>query len=86
MFQIIRVAFVLLTLGCANAATAAGSYRTSLFWPLAVPSPARQPPNTQTTGYKAGALGVDTLIAAVPEMQKSPGWTASRLPISAAKT
>ncbi len=26
--------------------------------------------NTQTTGYKAGALGVDTLINAVPEMKK----------------
>lgn len=26
--------------------------------------------NTQTTGYKAGALGVDTLIEAVPEMKK----------------
>jgi len=26
--------------------------------------------NTQTTGYKAGALGVDTLINAVPELKK----------------
>lgn len=25
--------------------------------------------NTQTTGYKAGALGVDTLIKAVPELK-----------------
>ena len=26
--------------------------------------------NTQTTGYKAGAIGVQTLINAVPEMSK----------------
>lgn len=27
--------------------------------------------NTQTTGYKAGAIGVQTLINAVPEMSKA---------------
>ncbi|MEE4409223.1 MULTISPECIES: type II asparaginase [unclassified Serratia (in: enterobacteria)] len=70
MFQIIRVAFVLLTLGCANAATAAGELPHIVILATGGTIAGSAASNTQTTGYKAGALGVDTLIAAVPEMQK----------------
>ncbi|MDO7907526.1 type II asparaginase [Paenibacillus sp. JX-17] len=35
--------------------------------------------NTDTTGYKAGALGVDTLIQAVPEMKKIANVTGEQV-------
>ncbi|MEA9389820.1 fructose-asparagine asparaginase [Acerihabitans sp. TG2] len=35
--------------------------------------------NTQTTGYKAGALGVDTLINAVPEVKKIADVTGEQI-------
>ena len=35
--------------------------------------------STQTTGYEAGKLGIQTLIDAVPQMKKSPMLTVNRL-------
>ena len=70
MFQTIRVALICFTFSFAGVASAAGDLPHIVILATGGTIAGSAASNTQTTGYKAGALGVETLIAAVPEMQK----------------
>ncbi|CAI2502434.1 L-asparaginase precursor [Serratia ficaria] len=70
MLHHIRTAFIIVILGIAGAANAAGERPHIVILATGGTIAGSAASNTQTTGYQAGALGVDTLIAAVPEMQK----------------
>ena len=70
MFQTFRVALICFTFSFAGVASAAGDLPHIVILATGGTIAGSAASNTQTTGYKAGALGVETLIAAVPEMQK----------------